>query len=72
MKKSYDLCYILTELSRYGGEEDSRNEVSRTILQEGEEASSGLGDNESSEDRPIQVSSDCSHVYIHILLDMFI
>lgn len=46
------------ELSRYGGEEDSRNEVSRTILQEGEEASSGLGDNESSEDRPIQNGRD--------------
>ncbi|XP_042898851.1 colorectal mutant cancer protein isoform X2 [Parasteatoda tepidariorum] len=42
------------ELSRFGGEEDSRNEISRTILQDGEEASSGLGDNESSDDRPIQ------------------
>lgn len=47
---------FLLELSRFGGEEDSRNEVSRTLLQEGEEASSGLGDNESSEDnRPMQV-----------------
>ncbi|GFY75818.1 colorectal mutant cancer protein [Trichonephila inaurata madagascariensis] len=44
------------ELSRFGGEEDSRHEISRTILQEGEEASSGLGDNESSEDRPMQAS----------------
>ncbi|GBM82297.1 Colorectal mutant cancer protein [Araneus ventricosus] len=46
------------ELSRYGGEEDSRHEISRTILQDGEEASSGLGDNESSEDRPLQNGRD--------------
>ncbi|GFY72347.1 colorectal mutant cancer protein [Trichonephila inaurata madagascariensis] len=46
------------ELSRFGCEEDSRHEISRTILQEGEEASSGLGDNESSEDRPMQNGRD--------------
>ncbi|XP_035209833.1 colorectal mutant cancer protein-like isoform X2 [Stegodyphus dumicola] len=46
------------ELSRFGGEEDSRHENSHTILQDGEEASSGLGDNESSEDRPMETSRD--------------
>lgn len=42
------------ELSRFG-ENDSHPEVTRTILQDGEEASSGLGDNESSEDRLLQL-----------------